>query len=78
MPSSISSAGVPSQGDSPGDDVQTAATRPAAAPRQPAGMPDARGAALWGELGRKVDPTGVRRDGTPILAVETVRNLINP
>jgi N-acetyl-anhydromuramyl-L-alanine amidase AmpD len=28
---------------------------------------------LWGKLGRKVDPTGQRRDGTPIVDVAEVR-----
>ena len=38
-----------------------------------AGMSDARGRGLWGKLGRKVDPTGVRADGRPILDVDLVR-----
>ncbi|HTR77641.1 MAG TPA: N-acetylmuramoyl-L-alanine amidase [Gemmatimonadaceae bacterium] len=38
-----------------------------------AGMSDAAGARLWGTLGRKVDPTGVRKDHQPILDVAAVR-----
>jgi len=40
---------------------------------QMAGISDARGRLLWGKLGRKVDPTGQRRDGRKILDVEEVR-----
>jgi N-acetyl-anhydromuramyl-L-alanine amidase AmpD len=36
-------------------------------------IPDTRGRFLWGKLGRKVDPTGQRRDGRKILDVEEVR-----
>lgn len=32
--------------------------------------------ALWGTLGRKVDPTGQRTDGRPILSVQQVQQLI--
>jgi N-acetyl-anhydromuramyl-L-alanine amidase AmpD len=39
-----------------------------------AGIPDAKGRYLWGKLGRKVDPTGQRRDGRKILDVEEVRD----
>jgi hypothetical protein len=38
-----------------------------------AGMADERGRTLWGKLGRKVDPTGVRADGVPVLDVAVVR-----
>jgi hypothetical protein len=38
-----------------------------------AGMLDSRGRALWGKLGRKVDPTGRRSDGVPIVDVNQVR-----
>jgi N-acetyl-anhydromuramyl-L-alanine amidase AmpD len=38
-----------------------------------AGIPDGKGRYLWGKLGRKVDPTGQRRDGRKILDVEEVR-----
>jgi hypothetical protein len=38
-----------------------------------AGISDERGRALWGQLGRKVDPTGVRRDGRPIIDINQVR-----
>lgn len=38
-----------------------------------AGIPDGKGRLLWGKLGRKVDPTGQRRDGKKILDVEEVR-----
>ena len=38
-----------------------------------AGIPDSKGRLLWGKLGRKVDPTGQRRDGRKILDVEEVR-----
>ena len=38
-----------------------------------AGLSDARGRALWGTLGRKTDPTGVRADGRPIIDVNEVR-----
>jgi N-acetyl-anhydromuramyl-L-alanine amidase AmpD len=38
-----------------------------------AGMSDVRGRAFWGRLGRKVDPTGVRKDARPIIDVNQVR-----
>jgi hypothetical protein len=38
-----------------------------------AGIPDGKARLLWGKLGRKVDPTGQRRDGRKILDVEDVR-----
>lgn len=38
-----------------------------------AGMPDVRGRALWGKVGRKVDPTGVRRDRLAVLDVNDIR-----
>jgi hypothetical protein len=38
-----------------------------------AGMSDDRGRLLWGRLGRKVDPTGRRSDGVPIIDVNQVR-----
>jgi hypothetical protein len=38
-----------------------------------AGMSDVTGRALWGQLGRKVDPTGVRKDRRPIIDVNQVR-----
>ena len=38
-----------------------------------AGMSDVTGRALWGRLGRKVDPTGVRKDARPIIDVNEVR-----
>jgi N-acetyl-anhydromuramyl-L-alanine amidase AmpD len=31
---------------------------------------------LWGTLGRKVDPTGTRADGVPVLAVTSVRSAV--
>jgi N-acetyl-anhydromuramyl-L-alanine amidase AmpD len=34
---------------------------------------DAKGRLLWGKLGRKVDPTGQRRDGRKILDVDEIR-----
>ena len=40
---------------------------------QSAGISDAKGRLLWGKLGRKVDPTGQRRDGKKILDVAEVR-----
>jgi hypothetical protein len=40
---------------------------------QSAGISDAKGRLLWGKLGRKVDPTGQRRDGKKILDVTEVR-----
>ena len=41
-----------------------------------AGMAEAKGRALWGRLGRKVDPTGVRTDGLAVLATSWVRRLV--
>lgn len=41
-----------------------------------AGILDARGRTLWGRLGRKVDPTGQRRDGRKILDVLEVHRLV--
>ena len=38
-----------------------------------AGMSDERGRVLWGTLGRKVDPTGVRTDGRAIIDTNQVR-----
>jgi N-acetyl-anhydromuramyl-L-alanine amidase AmpD len=38
-----------------------------------AGLSDATGFARWGKLGRKVDPTGVRKDRRPIIDVNQVR-----
>lgn len=38
-----------------------------------AGMDDNRGRLLWGQTGRKLDPTGVRADGVPVLSVREVR-----
>jgi hypothetical protein len=38
-----------------------------------AGLSDVTGRALWGRLGRKVDPTGVRKDRRPIIDVNQVR-----
>ena len=38
-----------------------------------AGLSDEAGRALWDRLGRKVDPTGVRKDRRPIIDVNQVR-----
>jgi hypothetical protein len=38
-----------------------------------AGLTDEKGRSLWGKLGRKVDPTGVRKDRRPIIDVNQVR-----
>jgi hypothetical protein len=38
-----------------------------------AGISDERGRALWGRLGRKVDPTGVRKDRRAIIDISEVR-----
>src|SRR5579862_2759260 len=38
-----------------------------------AGLSDAAGRARWNRLGRKVDPTGVRKDGRAIIDVNQVR-----
>jgi hypothetical protein len=37
------------------------------------GLSDAKARALWGRLGRKVDPTGVRKDARPIIDVNQMR-----
>ena len=42
-----------------------------------AGYADAHGRALWGKVGRKVDPTGVRTDGVPVLDVATMRTRVS-
>jgi N-acetyl-anhydromuramyl-L-alanine amidase AmpD len=39
-----------------------------------AGIPDGKARLLWGKLGRKVDPSGKRRDGRKILDVNEVRD----
>ena len=36
-------------------------------------MSDANAAELWGTLGRKVDPTGIRTDKQKIIDVDLVR-----
>jgi hypothetical protein len=36
-------------------------------------MSDEAGRTLWGKTGRKVDPTGVRKDARPIIDVNQVR-----
>ena len=41
-----------------------------------AGMSDESGRVLWGGVGRKVDPTGVRRDGVSIIDAECVRAVV--
>ncbi|HVT39894.1 MAG TPA: N-acetylmuramoyl-L-alanine amidase [Gemmatimonadaceae bacterium] len=41
-----------------------------------AGLTDERGIALWGKTGRKVDPTGVRRDGQSIIDIGKVRRSV--
>jgi hypothetical protein len=38
-----------------------------------AGIPESRARLLWGTVGRKVDPTGVRADGRKIIDVNAVR-----
>jgi hypothetical protein len=38
-----------------------------------AGIPEARARLLWGTVGRKVDPTGVRADGRKIIDVHAVQ-----
>lgn len=38
-----------------------------------AGIPEARARLLWGAVGRKVDPTGVRKDGRKIIDVSAVQ-----
>jgi hypothetical protein len=38
-----------------------------------AGIPESRARLLWGTLGRKVDPTGVRTDGRKIIDVRAVQ-----
>jgi N-acetylmuramoyl-L-alanine amidase-like protein len=39
-----------------------------------AGIPESRARLLWGTLGRKVDPTGVRADGRKIIDVRAVQS----
>ena len=41
-----------------------------------AGMTDEKGRSLWGTLGRKVDPTGIRKDRCPIIDVNLVREAV--
>ncbi len=41
-----------------------------------AGMADDRGRLLWGKGGRKVDPTGLRKDGVPIIDAAQVRRRV--
>ena len=41
-----------------------------------AGMTDEKGRSLWGTLGRKVDPSGVRPDGRRIIDVNLVREVV--
>jgi len=41
-----------------------------------AGIADHRGQKLWGNGGRKVDPTGVRADGVPVVDVADVRKRV--
>ena len=53
-----------------GHDVEAIWTK---AGTRAAGIPDARAQALWGKTGRKVDPTGVRADGVPIIHLREVR-----
>ena len=38
-----------------------------------AGIPEAKARLLWGMVGRKVDPTGVRKDGRKIIDVRAVQ-----
>ena len=38
-----------------------------------AGIPESRARLLWGMVGRKVDPTGVRKDGRKIIDVRAVQ-----
>jgi hypothetical protein len=38
-----------------------------------AGIPQSRARLLWGSVGRKVDPTGVRKDGRKIIDVASVQ-----
>ena len=40
------------------------------------GMGDERGSGLWGKGGGKVDPTGVRGDGVPIIDLTRVRGAV--
>ena len=41
-----------------------------------AGMSDAKASALWNKLGRKVDPTGRRKDHKPIINVDDIRQRV--
>jgi hypothetical protein len=41
-----------------------------------AGLSDAHARSLWGQLGRKVDPTGTRDDGLPIIDLKQVRRAV--
>ena len=41
------------------------------------GLSDAKAESLWGKLGRKVDPTGVRKDGQAIINVGEVRAAVS-
>jgi hypothetical protein len=41
-----------------------------------AGIPESRARLLWGTVGRKVDPTGVRADGRKIIDVSAVRTAV--
>lgn len=41
-----------------------------------AGIPESRARLLWGTVGRKVDPTGVRADGRKIIDVNAVRTTV--
>ena len=38
-----------------------------------AGMSDEKARPLWNRLGRKIDPTGRRRDGQPVIDIKLVR-----
>ena len=35
-----------------------------------------RNRTLWGKLGRKADPTGIRKDGRPIIDTDVVRRMV--
>ena len=41
-----------------------------------AGLSDARGRAHWGQVGRKVDPTGTRRDARPVIDLVRLRAVV--
>ena len=41
-----------------------------------AGLSDARGRAHWGQVGRKADPTGTRRDGRPVIDLVRLRAVV--